>query len=266
MEFSPTVLIWAPIGLLFLSAIAGVVIERHRRDACLKEFDGDFVILKMKDGRSVWGVMKVFPKCIELVYDSPQAMGLGRSKSSYVLYDKKIADIDRIIRPAPSEGTSEREEWDEEVADLKFTSFFEKIGRSLRNLYGMLRDAFSQSVGMLIGMAKQRSAALQKVSGADRHATEVGQSLLEILPNAYEPILEKYRGALVVLESLEEGEVQETLGVLEDYTVGNLLIRAVDIRAEDVPEGLKDRGFRVGDVIFPRSRAVVRHRIMETEV
>ncbi len=266
MELTPTVLIWAPIGALFLSAIVGIVIERHRKDACLRSFDGDFVFIKMKDGQFVWGRLRVFPTCLELVYDTPQPMGMGRSKASYVFYDKKIAEIERIYRPAPAVETEAREEWEEDILDLRRRGFFERIRRSIRNLYGMLKDAFSQSVGLLVGVVKQRSGTMQKVGGADKHATELGQSLLKVLPHAYEPVFESYRGSLVVLESVSKNELQETVGVLDDYTVGNLLIRSVELAELALPPALVERKFDLCDVIFPRSVAIVRHRIAETEV
>lgn len=266
MELSPTVLIWAPIGLLFLSAIVGIVIERHRKDLCLKAFDGDFVVIKMREGQFVWGSLRVFPSCLELIYDSPLEMGSGLKKSSYVLYDKKIAEIERIYRPAPAEGTDARKRWEEEVAELRTQGIFERFWRMLRNFYGMLRDAFRQSVGLIIGLAKQRSATMQKVGGADKHATEVGQSLLAILPHAYEPVFEKYRGSLVVLESIVAGKVNETVGVLEDYSLANLLIRSVELPTAALPADLQDRGFDLCDVVFPRSSAIVRHLVVETQV
>ncbi|MDQ8187133.1 hypothetical protein [Pelagicoccus sp. SDUM812002] len=265
MELSPTVLIWAPIGLLFLSAIVGIVIERHRKDGCLKAFDGDFVLIKMKDGQFIWGGLRVFPTCLELVYDTPQPMGLGRHKASYVFYDKKIAEIDRIYRPAPLVGSDARKNWEDEIADLRCCGLFDRIGRSLRNLYGMLKDAFSQSVGLLVGVVKQRSEAMKQVGGSDKHATELGQSLLKVLPHAYEPVFEAYRGSLVVLESVSKGELHETVGVLDDYTVGNILIRSVALSEEALPPALVDRSFDLCDVVFPRSVAIVRHRVAEAE-
>ncbi|MBD5781268.1 hypothetical protein IEN85_17340 [Pelagicoccus sp. NFK12] len=266
MELSPTVLIWAPIGLLFLTAIIGIVIERHRKDGCLKSFNGDFVFIKMKDGQFIWGKLRVFPSCLELTYDTPQPMGIGRSKASYVFYDKKIAEIERIYRPAPVAESQARREWEEEIADLRSLGFLKRIRRSIRNGYGMLKDAFSQSVGLLVGVVKQRSDTMKQVGGSDKHATEVGQSLLKVLPHAYEPVFESYRGSLVVLESVSKGEIQETVGVLDDYTVGNILIRSVELAEQALPPALVERSFDLCDVIFPRTVAIVRHRIAETEV
>lgn len=266
MEISPIFFIWAPIGLLFLTAIIGIVIERHRKDACLKAFDGDFVVIKMKDGQFVWGSLCVFPTCLELIYDAPQPMGIGRSKASYVFYDKKIAEIERIYRPAPVLSSEARDDWEMEIEDLRKRGFFGRIRRGVRNIYGMLKDAFSQSVGMLVGLAKQRSETMQKVGGSDKHATEVGQSLLKVLPHAYEPVFERYRGSLVVLESLVKGEVCETVGVLEDYTVSNLLIRSVEFLEVALPPALAERNFDLCDVVFPRAIAIVRHRVAETIV
>lgn len=261
MQISPTLILWAPIGLLFLTAIIGIIVERNRKDPCLKTYQGDFVVIRLKSGDFLWGVLRVYPSSLELIYSEPEPVGNGRSKKSYVLYSKKIAEIECIYRPAPPEDSPDRQRWNEEIDQLKGVGLFQSFKRSLRNFYGMLRDAFSQSVGLIVGMAKQSSKTMQDVSSSDKHATEVGQSLLKILPHAYEPVFERYRGSYVIVESVLGDSIQESLGVLDDYSVAYLLIRGVETEAGQLPEELADRNITLCDTILPRSAAIIRHMV-----
>lgn len=264
MDFTPTFLLWAPIALLFLSAIVGIMIERHTKDPCLKTFDGDFVILRMKNGQFLWGTVRVFPDCLELLYLDPVPIGQNRTKTSYVLYNKKVAEIDRIYRPAPAPDSPAFVAWTREIEALRHPGIGRRLARLLRNTYGMLRDAFSQSLGMALGIFRQRSKSFQQLGTAEKHANEVGQSLLKILPHAYEPVLETYRGSFVVVESMRGTEIEESLGVLDDYSVAYLLTRGVQVEPAALPAELAGRPLAACDVIFPRGLSIVRHRVTET--
>ncbi len=264
MEFSPTFLIWAPIALLFLSAIVSAIVNRNSKDHCLKHFNGSFVVIRMKNGQFLWGTLNVYPDCLELIYSNPIHSNSGASKASYILYNKKIAEIDRIYRPAPDTDASDFELWTQEISCVRKPSVFRKLKRSIRNAYSILHDAFSQSLNMVVGMAKQSSKSMQELSTSDKRANEVGQSLMKILPNAYEPVLEKYLGSQVVVESILNGTIDETIGVLQDYSISYLIIRASAANGDLPPEASQnDKNANCCDVIFPRGLAVVRHRLVE---
>lgn len=263
MEFSPTFLLWAPILLLFLAAVVGVVVDRNSKDTCLKRFDDDFVILRMLDGRFLWGTLRVYPDCLELIYSTPVSMGAGRKKASYVLYNRKMAEISAVFRPVPPEDDALGRVRRRELERLRHPRWNDRVARALRNGYGMLRDAFSQSVGLFVGVASQRVRTLQKVGGADKRATEVGQTLLRILPHAYEPVLEHYRGSAVAVETLDGAVLGESVGVLDDYTTAYLLVRSVELPAAQRPTDERVQFAGEADVIYPRRASLVRHRVNE---
>jgi len=260
---NPTLLLWFPLLLLFLSAIISIAVERNSKDLCLKKFHNAFVILFMKDGSTLWGKMIVYPDCIELEYNQPKEMDDNRKKVSYVLYNKKIAEIQAVYRPAPHPDSPERNDWSDAMAKLNHPGFIEKTNRSFRVFYSMLRDAFSQSIGVALGMVKQRNQLMQQVSTAEKHANEVGQTLLKIAPNAYEPVLEKYRGNEVVVETLIQDEVKETRGVMDDYSMSYLLVRGVTTPKNIIPKELSNVYTDDCDLILTRSSSIVRHKLIQ---
>jgi hypothetical protein len=102
----------------------------------------------------------------------------------------------------------------------------------------------------------KKSTPMGKVAGADKRAGEIGNTLLGTVPNAYEPVLEKYLSRQVIVEMLEDDQVIEFAGLLQEYSGRYLLLRNVAYRpGVDVGNPLPERF----DIIFPRNKALVRH-------
>lgn len=242
---------WIPMILVFVAATIAAIAARRKRDRCLKFLNLEKVLILLNSNKWLWGRLAVFPKTMELVYEAVEPDG----KASYVLYQSEIEEIKKIIQPTPDEGTPAYVVWKEEVERIANPSLFRRSKRYLWNAFNTLRDAISQSLSLLMGTLKSKTA-MGKIQSADKRAGEIGNTLISSVPNAYEPVLEKYLGKTVVVEMLEGDEVQEFTGLLQEYSGAYLLLRDVALKP-DVETGrpLPDRF----DVIFPRRRALVRH-------
>jgi hypothetical protein len=251
---------WAPLIIIFVSAIIAAVVKRHTKDSCLKRCQGSFVFLKLKTGRWVWGDMSVYPNALEIRYREPEPFAQKYEKLSYILYEQNMESIERILHPSPVDGTPAHDAWMREVRRLQHPSPLRLIQRRLRNIFNMLRDAFTQSIATIFGMAKQRTW-LGKVPVADDKVSEVGKTLISIVPNAYEPVLEVYRGQRVVVETLIQDKHFEETGILQEYTSRFILVRDVDTIHEAPPKTTIDALFgQKFDVIYTRTLSTVRHR------
>ena len=105
--------------------------------------------------------------------------------------------------------------------------------------YNMLKDAFGQAAKAIIG-ALSKDTSLSKVKDSNKRIEEVRSGLTELVPNAWEPILEKYRGSRVVIERKgTNGSIFES-GVLEDYSSKYLLLREVDIKEPELLEKIAE--------------------------
>jgi hypothetical protein len=192
---------------------------------------------------------------MELVFDQPKANASGHIKASYVLYSPEIEGIQKILQAPPRAGTKEHKKWEKEIQRIANPSLLRRFRRSVWNVFNTLRDAISQSLGMIIGTMK-KSTPMGRVSGADKRAGDIGNTLLGTVPNAYEPVLENYLSKHVIVEMLEDGEVIEFSGLLQEYSGKYLLLRNVAFRPNiDIGTPLPDHF----DVIFPRNKAIVRH-------
>src|SRR5207244_9066171 len=125
-------------------------------------------------------------------------------------------------------GTPERRRWQEEIERLRHPSLVRLVGRRIRNLFNMLRDAFAQSLQVLFG-AWKKTTRFANVALDEGKVGEMGKTLVSAVPNAYEPILEKYLGHLVVIETLAEPKVVEQKGVLQESSSKYLLTLDVEL-------------------------------------
>lgn len=250
---------WLPMILLFVAATIAAIATRRKRDRCLKYFNREPVMILMESGKWLWGRFIAFPKAMELVFESPEKDESGFKKASYVLYTPEVDGIRMILQPPPRTDTPEHQKWQREIQRIANPSLARRFRRWIWNVFNTLRDAVSQSFGMIIGTMK-KNTPIGKVSGADKRAGEIGNTLLGTVPNAYEPVLEKYLSKQVIVEMLDEGKVVELAGLLQEYSGKYLLIRNVAFQP-DIETGspLPDRF----DIIFPRSKALVRHCVVQ---
>ncbi len=246
---------WLPLLLLFVAATVAAIAARRQRDRCLKYFHREPVLILMQSGKWLWGRFIAYPKAMELVFENPEKDPSGQTKASYVLYPPEVDAIKQILQPPPETGTKAYEQWQNELKRIANPSLLRRFRRWLWNVFNTLRDAVSQSLGMIIGTMK-KTTPMGKIADADKRVGEIGNTLLGTVPNAYEPVLEKYLSKQVIVEMLEEGQVVEFAGLLQEYSAKYLLLRNVACKpaletAKEMPERF--------DIIFPRSKALVRH-------
>jgi len=250
---------WLPLLVLFAGAVIGAIVRRHAKDECLKIFHESFVFVRLKDGKWIWGKLIVYANGLELLYSDPDPLGTEYRKLSYVIYDYNMETIDRIVRPSPKPGTTAAEEWKREIRALQYPNFGQRFARQVRNTFNMLRDAVAQSIGMIFGAVKKRNAHLSQLS-VDDNVTQVGKTLISIVPSAYEPVLEKYLGQKVVVETPLPDKVIEQIGILQEYNGKYVLVRDV-VLMHEFPPGVNSAAVPPErfDVVFPRPAHVIRH-------
>jgi small nuclear ribonucleoprotein (snRNP)-like protein len=247
----------ATILIIFGTTALLTIFQRRARDPCLKKFRDCTVYVQLKSGEWIHGVLHVFSKSLEIVYEKPRASARGHEELSHVLFEDMLPQVQVVIRPTPEAGTVELHRWQKELQKIISPSIWFDIRRSFRNVFNTLRDAFSQTLGVAVSQLRTRHPATI-LAGADQKLTAAGQILVGPGNNAYEPILEKYLGKRVVVEMLVAEKWIDHLGVLEEYSDKYLLIRDVELsQAPSAPEELK-KGNRV-DVAFSRGQAVARH-------
>jgi hypothetical protein len=202
---------------VFLAALIGIVVQRRTRDRCLRDFEDFRVTVTFKDAREVWGTLIVFPDDLELMYAKDQVDEQGHIETSFVVLSGQMADVQCISRhhdELSSQNQSVR------LVDLNRSyqpTFSRRLLRSTRNFLNTFRDAFNQSIGIVLAQAK-KAGAQPVLASQDKQIKQLGSSVLSAAANAYEPILERYVGRKVVIEEKRNDEWVEHVGVLKEYT------------------------------------------------
>lgn len=86
------------IIIIFLAAIIGAVLNSRAIDRCLKTWNGYHVVVEEKDGKTIWGTMRLFPTGIELDYLNPVLDRQEHYESSYIIYKDQYSSIHVIYR------------------------------------------------------------------------------------------------------------------------------------------------------------------------
>lgn len=259
---------WALLGpfiILFVAALAIAFIQRRSKDSCLKKLDRNFVLIQNKQKNWITGELQVFPKALIVNYPLPQETPEGHAECSYIFYEETVEEIRMVLSPIPRAGTTGHDQWLQQVQRLRHPALLKTATRKFRNLFNMIRDAFAQSIGMLVGVFKQKTA-MGKIAGADQQVAQVGQKLLTVIPNSYEPALELYLSKDVAVETFYDSQFRKYVGILEEYSEKFLLLR--DVCFDEPPEcGRLSSGDSPNHftVVFPRKQAVVRHFVKRTK-
>lgn len=193
-----TSIFWITIGAFFASAIIGAILARRRRDRCLKLLHDHHVTLAISSGRVIWGDIQIFSQGLELVYAAPYRTGMGLIKSSYLMYESelgKVLSISRFVGDLTAQEFSRRRQVHRRVRP----SLLRRTFRSIHNLFNTVRDAINKTLTAFIGQVA-KSGHMRAMQTQQGEVNKMGQSLLNAVGNAYEPMLERHIGCPVVLE------------------------------------------------------------------
>ena len=136
--------------------------------------------------------------------------------------------------------------------------------RSVLNSYNMLRDSFGQAIKAIIGSIS-KDTQLAKSKDSDKRLHEVQTNLTGMVPNAWEPILEKYRGKKVAIEREIDKKIVVEAGILEDYSNKYLLLRDVHLTENTLKDHLLELGCSDAcayDIIYSRTKAALRFSLL----
>ena len=133
------------------------------------------------------GLLKVFAQGIELSFSEPKEEECGTLKS-LVLHPNEVGQIPYFLRPAPPIDTRLGYNGKKNLfeSDNLFSGAWAK---GCSELLHMLRDAFGQAAQAILG-AITKDSSFSQVKNSNKRMNEMHAGLTELVPNAWEPILE----------------------------------------------------------------------------
>ncbi|MBN2852340.1 MAG: hypothetical protein JXQ23_06345 [Clostridia bacterium] len=227
---------------IIIAGFIMTIIRRRAIDKCLKDYRNDMVTVEMPNGVEFTGIMKPDSSGIEIILSEPTEF-----KKTVLIYKKEIDMIPIIYRyhdMLTKEADLDRKR---ELRKTYHPNIFRRIKRKFLNMFKTFRDSFVELLNMIIGQFQANLPANNALVTQKGQIDKVKNEALANANTAFEPLLEKYIGCLVIVEYYKDKEAEEIKGVLKEYS--NKFIEISDA----LYYGKK------ADLILPRTKAFVRH-------
>jgi hypothetical protein len=234
-------LFFLTILFIFATAVVTAIYTRWAKDKCLKLLQADHVTLERGDGVTIWGRLTVLSEGVEVSFEVPAVDHQGRQRSSVMIYPEELAGgkslgFYRAASILEEEATSDRRK---QVERTFHPGFFRRTWRKVRILINTLRDAFSKSLGLIVGQVAKANPQSRVLAAKQGEMTQIGDTLLThgVAANAYEPLLEQHIGKPVIVDlKRSDGSVVGIAGYLAEYTARYVAIFNVEHEAGPVFE------------------------------
>jgi len=204
------------LGIIFLVALFGSFVRSSVTDRCLKDFDEFQITVEKKNGRIIWGILHLESTGMELEYTSNVA-DTAHIETSYLLYKDEYKDLQAIYRYADELTPSGVRRRERDLARSFHPGPARVLRRKLRNFINTTTDSLSEAVGVIAGRAKKPAAQYISDTG-EAYLKRLGKDLIGYVGTSFDPLLEHYVGAKVVVEVLEAGVAREHVGILKEYS------------------------------------------------
>ena len=205
------------LGIIFLVAMVGSYLNGRRRDPCLKDLDGFHVTVEKKNGRIIWGNVRVFSSGIELEY-STNVQDEAHIETSYLMYKEEYKDVQAIYRYADELSPAQQARRARDLRRSFHPGPCRILSRKLRNFTNTASDSLAEALGYVTGRARQKQQTAALSETGENYLKKLGKDLIGHVGTSFDPLMENYVGAKVVAEVLEGEVVQEYVGVLKDYS------------------------------------------------
>jgi small nuclear ribonucleoprotein (snRNP)-like protein len=241
------------IALIILSTIVVAFFRGRSKDKCLMDFSKDMVTLEKRNGKIIWGKLRVENTGLELIYSTRYKNENGHLETSYILYKNEYPDIQALIRYYDELSEEDKREREEELKKVYHPTALRRGRRRIRNFFNMVKDSVLEVANLLLGRAQRMVPAGGMLLSKDKYTSRIKQQFVSFLGGSFEPLLERHIGKKVVLQLTRGDKIFEYPGVLKEYTAE--FIQVMDVEYKMKEEQLS----RKADLIVPRAYGIIRH-------
>lgn len=241
------------VAFIALVTLIAAFVRRIKRDKCLRDFRRDYVNLFRTDGKGIWGRLRLENTGLELLYPKSHKDADGHDETSYIMYKCEYSKIQAVIRFHDELTDIGRIERQRELDKTYHPKFIARTKRKIANIFKTVRDSILEVVNLLVTRMKGASGVGTTINSQEKYVNQMKQQLMNTVGTSYEPLLERYIGHKVVLETLKADKIIEYCGILKEYTAD--FIEVIDIDYKDE----RSEQTRKADVVVPRQIGLVRH-------
>ncbi|NUM34965.1 MAG: hypothetical protein HUU50_10505 [Candidatus Brocadiae bacterium] len=217
------------IALIFVSAFIGFICKARAVDKCMQAFANDKVTMANKTINWISGNFCIHSTGIELLFDKPKGNTGSFSRYSHIVYKNEFPGLFWIVRYQDNLHEKSQRKREKQIKITCNPGLSRRFSRYFRNLLGSFRDAFTQTISMILGQAQKRSPSLLLLKDQEKQISSIGADILGYVGNNYDPILENYIGRKVVVEITKDNKVEEICGIFKEYSMEFLLLLHVPL-------------------------------------
>ena len=170
-------------------------------------------------GTVVWGDLHVSSNGLEIRFDSSFVNSRGLTKSGYFLYEDELLASVALCRTVHGLTPAESRDRERQIARTVHPRLYRRVRRSMANLLNMLRDAVVNTLSLFVGRLGGKGGMGGALHSQSDQIKELGGTVLGLVANAYEPLLERYIGKRVVLGLVFAEGAPHTDGEFSGYLV-----------------------------------------------
>ena len=168
------------IIFLALAAAIAAFVNGRSKDKCLAAFTGYSVTLEKKDGKKVWGKMRVESTGLELVYKTPHTDTDGHIETSYLLYKHEYNTIQAVICFYDDLDEKARKLRERELERTANPGFFRRLARRTQNLFNTIRDSAMEAINLLMGQAQRKVPGGAVLTSQTKHVSKIKHGLIAV--------------------------------------------------------------------------------------
>jgi len=258
--------------VIFVATLVGSALQSQRKDRCLQDMHRFHVTVAHKDKRLIWGTMNLQSTGFELVYRRDMLSHEAHAKTSYVFYKDEYNNLQAIYRYVDELTDENRQRRDRDLERAFHPSPIQFSVRAIRNFLDTATDSLTQAFNLILGRSKiVTNQAL--LSQGQAHLTGLTKDILGYVGTNYDPLLERFVGTQVVVETTQGNEMYEHVGILKDYSATFLEILDVyfsqtarldvqDVTDPEITPPLAHYGYNADPTVLESIQAVLDHRVL----
>ncbi len=213
---------WLTVLIVFVLGIVAAFVRLLQKDKCLKLLDDYHVTYLAGGRRTIWGDLRVSGGGLELVYDAPYRTRRGLAKSTSLIFADELNACVAVCRTVHGLTKKEQRARQKQIRRSFRPGLLRRLARWLRNVINTMRDAFVKALGLVAGQVAKARPVGGAISSQKGQVDELGATLVGVVGNAYEQLLERHIGRPVVLELAHPAGADrppvELPGYLVDYS------------------------------------------------
>jgi hypothetical protein len=211
---------WLSVMVIFLITIISAFIRRRQRDRCMKLFDDYHSTYLSTKSDPIWGDLRVTSSGVEVTFDGAYISRRGLSKTSALVYADELNDALAMCRPASGLSSEELRQRELQLRRSINPNLYRRSIRWIFNAVNTISDAIARTFSMVVGRVARTGGVTTAIKNQQTDVDAFGKTVLEIVGNSYEPLLERHIGAPVVCSIVPPvgGEPIEMPGYLVEYS------------------------------------------------